>query len=438
MTDPTTRRGFIGKTAAYGLGASALGARLARGDDPPKSAAKVPVVGLIGAGGMGRHDMGVFMDQKIPIAAVCDVDAKHAGEAADQVEKKQGKRPETYKDFRKLLDRKDIDAVIIGTPDHWHALNLIHAADAGKDVYCEKPISHNIVEGRAMVEAARKNKRVVQVGTWQRSTREFVDAIAYVRSGKLGKVTTCRAWKTDDNQLGHNSPTAPPESLDYDFWIGPAEKVPYTGKNAHYSWRWFFNTAAGMTGDWGVHMMDIALLGMSKDTDLVMPTEVTSYGGALAYPGDDRTTPDTQLALMKFPEFVLQWETGRRGLDGGPDHGTEFIAADGKALMVWRGGWWIKDAKGKEIEKPKSEGEYHGLTSHVQDFLTCIESRDQPRSHLASMYQTTTVCHLANVSYLAGQTVRWDKAKNDLVGDAGRDALAYQREYRNPWKLPYA
>ncbi|WP_422924214.1 Gfo/Idh/MocA family oxidoreductase [Singulisphaera sp. PoT] len=442
MADQLTRRGFMGTTgvaaASYSLGLAAVGARSARAEDPPQSAAKAPVIGLIGAGGMGRHNMGVFMDQKIPVAAVCDVDESHAREAADQVEKKQGKRPEIFKDFRKLLERKDIDAVIIGTPDHWHALASIHASDAGKDAYCEKPISHNITEGRAMVDAATRHKRVVQVGTWQRSTREFADAVAYIRSGKLGKITTCRAWKSDNNQLGHNAATNPPQGLDYDFWVGPAEMVPYTEKNCHYNWRWFFNTAAGMTGDWGVHMMDIALLGMSPDTDLVMPEEVTSYGGSLAYPGDDRTTPDTQLALMKFPGFVLHWETGRKSLDGGPDHGTEFIAADGSSLMVWRGGWTIKGPDGKEREKPKIEGEYNGLTSHVQDFLRCIETRDRPRSNLPSMYQTTAVCHLANVSLLAGKTVRWDKQKNDLVGEAGRDTLAYRREYRKPWTLPYA
>lgn len=442
MPENVNRRDFMGTTglaaAAYGLGMAAPAIRAARGEEPAKSAAKVPVIGLIGAGGMGRHNMGHFMDKKCPVAAVCDVDASHAGEAADEVEKKQGKRPETYKDFRKLLERKDIDAVIIATPDHWHALSLIHACDAGKDAYCEKPISHNITEGRAMVEAARRNKRVVQVGTWQRSTREFVDAVGYVRSGKLGKITTCRAWKTDNNQLGHNSPKPVPQGLDYDFWLGPAEHVPYTDKNCHYNWRWFFNTAAGMTGDWGVHMMDIALLGLSKDTDLVMPEEVTSYGGHLAYPGDDRTTPDTQLAIMKFPETVLHWETGRRGVDGGPDHGTEFIAADGSALMVWRGGWSIKGPDGKERDKPQVEGAYDGLPSHVDDLLKCIETREQPRSNIASMYQTTTVCHLANVALLAGRSVRWDKAKNDLIGDAGRYTLPYRREYRKPWTLPYA
>ena len=441
MIEKTTRREFAAGASrtAVGLGlAGVLGSRTARADDPPKSAAKAPVIGLIGSGGMGRANMNVFMVNKCPVAAVCDVDDDHAAQAASDVERRQGKRPEVYKDFRKLLERKDLDAVIIGTPDHWHALTLIHAVEAGKDVYCEKPISHNVVEGRAMVAAAEKNKRVVQVGTWQRSTREFVDAVDYIRSGKLGKVVMCRAWKTDNNKLGNNSPKDPPTSLDYDFWVGPAEKVPYTGKNCHYDWRWYFNTAAGMTGDWGVHMIDIALLGMSKDTDLVMPEEVSCYGGSLAYPGDDRTTPDTQAALLKFPDFIMHWETGRRGLDPAHDHGVEFIGADGSALTVWRGGWKIADPDGAERKKPKGEGEYFGLNTHIQDFIKCLETRQRTRSHLASMHQTTTVCHLVNMAMLAKQPVRWDKSKDDLVGDAGRNTLSYRREYRKPWVLPFA
>ena len=203
------------------------------------------------------------MNHKIPIAAVCDVDEDHAQKAANAVQLMQGRRPDVVKDFRQVLDRKDIDVVLIGTPDHWHALPTILACQADKDVYCEKPISHDITEGRAMVAAVRKGKNVVQVGTWQRSLNEFVAAVDFVRSGKLGPITTCRAWKTDMVQLGKNPPTDPPKSLDYDFWVGPAAFVPHTAKNCHGSWRYFFNTAAGMTGDWGVHMIDIALLGMS-------------------------------------------------------------------------------------------------------------------------------------------------------------------------------
>jgi predicted dehydrogenase len=440
MNDKSSRREFLGRSgtvaAAVGMGAAAEGFRIqpVYAQGTPRSAAKVPVLALIGCGGMGRANMNNFIGKGIPIAAVCDVDEGHMRRAADEVYKKQNKHPEQIKDFRKLLERKDIDAVIIGTPDHWHALPTIYAAEAGKDMYLEKPISHNIQEGRAMVAAAKKGKCVVQVGTWQRSTGAFVDAVNYVRSGKLGKITTVRAWKTDLAKVGKNAPKPVPSELDYDFWVGPAEMVPYNGKNCHYDWRWYFNTAAGMTGDWGVHMMDIGFLAMSKDTDLVMPTEVSAYGGKLAYPDDDRTTPDTHVAIMQFPDFVFHWETGRRPLDAAHDNGTQFISENGTALTVWRNDWSITGPDGKPQEKPK-ESTFKG-PDHWQNFLDCVVSREAPRSNLESMYQTTTICHLANISYLAGEPVKWDKAKNDIVGKAGKNVPAYKREYRKPWSLP--
>lgn len=442
MTEKTTRRGFLGTTgtaaAGYGL-FQIVGARSARAELVPRSALEAPVIGLIGSGGMGRANMGVFMEQKIPVAAVCDVDSRHAGEAADQVEKKQGKRPDTIKDFRELLDRKDIDAVIIATPDHWHALPLIRACEAGKDIYCEKPISHDIVEARTMAAAAKKHERIVQVGTWQRSTREFVAALDYVRGGHLGPVVVARAWKTDNNKLGKLEPKDPPKELDYDFWVGPAEYQPYTEQSCHYQWRWFWNTAAGMTGDWGVHMLDIALLGLgSGGSDVAMPAEVSCMGGNLAYPGDGRTTPDTQLAVMKFPDqkAVLQWETNRRPLDGEHDNGTQFVAADGTTLTVWRGGLSVKGPDGKPLEDPKDPEGMDGLGAHVRNFLECIESREQPRSNIASMAKTTIVCHMINAAFLADRTVKWSPEKNDLEGEAGKDTQSYQREYRSPWELP--
>jgi predicted dehydrogenase len=393
-------------------------------------------IGLIGCGGMGSANMRTLMGKnEVEVVALCDVDDARVPKDAADVEKKYNKRPQVFKDYRKLLDRKDIDAVIVGTPDHWHALNLIHACEAGKDVYCEKPISHNIVEAKAMDAAARRFGRVVQVGTWQRSTREFVSAVEYVRSGKLGKVTTVRAWKTDEFRMGRHQPGAPvPAGMDYDLWLGPARHVPYIPNYVHFNWRWFLNYGSGMTGDWGVHMMDIGLLGMSPSTDLVMPVEVAAYGGKMAWPDDDRTAPDTHVSIMKFrnPDFVLHWETGRKSLDGGPDHGTEFIAADGKSLMVWRGGWVVRGADGKELPREEAPG----VNDHWQNWLDCLRTRQAPRSNLSSMAQSTIVCHLANAALLGGESVRWDKTRMDLVGKAGRNTLSYAREYRKPWKLP--
>lgn len=445
MIKSLSRRSFLGQTgrgaAAAGLAfasAGALDVRRTLAQSGSRARPNSPndriSIGLIGCGGQGTGDMMDALGQPdVQVLAVCDVDETHSAAAAQQVEARTSRRPDSYKDFRKLLERKDIDAVIIGTPDHWHALPVIMACEAGKDIYCEKPISHDITEALSMDGAVKRFARVVQVGTWQRSTSEFLSAMDYVRSGKLGKVTTVRAWKTDDYHMGHQQPGTPPATFDYDFWVGPAAFRPYIAGETHFQWRWFFDFGAGMTGDWGVHMMDIGLLGMSPTTDLVMPVEVSSVGGKLAWPDDDRTTPDTLISVMRFrdPDFVMQWETGRRGLDNGPDHGTEFIAADGKSVMVWRGGWVVKDRDGKELPREELPG-----SSHMRNWLDCIRTRQQPRSNLASMAQTTIVCHLANASYLAGESVVWDKTRMDIVGRAGKDTQSYRREYRKPWKLP--
>jgi predicted dehydrogenase len=393
------------------------------------------VLGLIGCGGMGAANMRALMGKAgVQVAALCDVDDNRMGGDIKDVTEKYGKKPDLYKDYRKMLERKDIDAVIVGTPDHWHALNLIHAVEAGKDAYCEKPIAHDITESKSMAAAVKHYGKIVQVGTWQRSTAEFFSAVEFVRAGKLGRVTTVRAWKTDPFQMGHHKPgAAPPSTFDYEMWTGPAPLRPYIPEYTHSNWRWFLENGDGMTGDWGVHMMDIGLLGMSRDTDMVMPTEAAAYGGKMAWPDDDRTWFDTHYAILKFsePNFVLLWQTGRDHPNR-PDHGTEFVSEDGRTLMVWRGGWKVSDPEGNELPKENAQVP----NDHWQNWLDCLKSREQPRSNLASMAQTTIVCHLCNAALFAGETIRWDKAKMDLVGRAGRNTLSYGREYRKPWKLP--
>lgn len=354
-----SRRDLIGgagrTAAAAGLAGAALQPTVVLAQDGARGANDRLVGALIGCGGMGRGNMNNFIGKGGRIAAVCDVDTRHMAQAAsDAASRQNGQAPEQIKDFRKVMERKDIDVIIVATPDHWHALPFIAACEAGKDIFCEKPISHNIVEGKAMVAAAKKFNRICQVNTWQRSNKDFVDAVHYIRSGKLGKIACVKAWKTDWFSMGKNAPQEPPSELDWDFYLGPAEKTPYTGKNGHFNWRWYYNTASGNTGDWGVHMIDIGLLAMSKDTDLVMPQSVSAMGGKFSSgPDDDRTTPDNLIATFQFPEFVLHWQTGRRGLeygyskqvpagDGGPqrppqdilDNGTAFITADGSSLVL--------------------------------------------------------------------------------------------------------
>lgn len=392
------------------------------------------VIGLIGCGGMGAANMRNLMNfPDVEVAALCDVDDARIPNDLRDVEHKYGRKPDVYKDYRKILDRKDIDAVIVGTPDHWHALVLIHACEAGKDAYCEKPLSHDIVESVYMAEAVKHHKRIVQCGTWQRSTREFTDALDYVRSGKLGKIILTRAWITDGFRAGHQKPTTPPSGLDYDMWVGPAEFVPYQSNRLHFNWRWFMNFGGGMSTDWGVHMMDIALLGMSRDQDLVMPTSVSAYGGQWAITDDDRNAPDTMQAIYRFenPDFAMHWQIG---LDH-PEkegHGTEFVSADGRTLRVWRGGWKVLDPGGKELPKEEAAPP----PDHWRNWVDCVKTRSAPRASLPSVAQTTIVCHLSNVALSSGETVHWDNKKQDLVGKAGRNSLSYHRPYRKGYKLP--
>lgn len=393
------------------------------------------VIGLIACGGMGAANMRNLMNfADVEVAAICDVDSNRIAGDFKAVKDKYGKDPAVYSDYRKILDRKDIDAVIVGSPDHWHALHYIHACEAGKDSYCEKPLSHNLVEAVSMAGAQQRFKRVTQVGTWQRSGKEFTDAINYVRSGKLGRVVQARAWISDGFRAGRKKPVDPPKGLDYETWVGPAAFEPYQENRCHWNWRWFWNYGGGMTTDWGVHMMDIALLGMSKDQDLVMPHSVSAYGGNWAIQDDDRTAPDVTEAIYQFKDphdWVLHWSVGRDH-PGRPGHGTEWVGADGRTVRAWRGGWSILDADGKELPKVESPA----VGDHWRNFVDCVKTRATPRADLRSVAQTTVVCHLANIALLTGETVRWDDAKWDVKDKSSKASQSYQRPYRKPYKLP--
>ncbi len=440
--DNFSRRKFLQSSvvtaAGLGLGATSFASHGIEASPEGRRKSVAPsdkiVMGLIGCHGMGAANMRNLMNyDDCEFVAICDVDTARMGDDHKWLEEKTGKKPEVFTDYRKMLERKDIDAVVIGSPDHWHALNLIHTVEAGKDAYCEKPISHNFTEAKAMIAAKNHFKKVVQVGTWQRSTREFHDAIEYIRAGKLGRITHCRAWISDGTQIGKGKPGTVPSSLDYDMWCGPAEMAPYQENKVHYNWRWVKNTGGGLTTDWGVHMIDIALLGMSKGLDLIMPNEVAAYGGQWAYPDDDRNTADSIESIMRFndPDFVLTWSV-LRDHPGKPGHGTEFVSADGRTLRVWRGGWTIVDGDGKELPK---EGAAPQESDHWRNFLDCVKSREKPRADLDSAGQTTMVCHLSNMALYSGKTVKFDKNKMEVVGREGKDTLPYDRRYRKGYSL---
>jgi predicted dehydrogenase len=389
----------------------------------------------------------------VEITALCDPDADRLTRMQSWVAMatNQTQTPALFSDFRHVCESSDVDAVVINTPDHWHALNLIYACQGGKDVYCEKPISHNIVEGKRMVEVAQQTQRVVQVGNWQRSFAHVREAVHAVQSGVIGRVSVCRAWKAQEPEaarMRHISPAQPPKNLDYDLWLGPANDLPYQPNRCHYNFRWYFEFASGMTGDWGVHWLDTVLVAMREASGtLPAPRRVSAMGGKyFVGDDDDRTTPDTLIALCEFPTWLLHWEVrvGSQsiGLDGGRDHGAVFIGERGR-ILVDRKGWTLFDNNGvvqkKPIEKPIAKPEnsaLNGLGSHVKDFLDCVASRNTPRASIVEAHKVTSLCHLINLAYLSKQTLEWD-AKEEIVTNypEAMDLLPYRRDYRAPWKL---
>jgi predicted dehydrogenase len=401
-------------------------------------------VALIGAGGMGRKNLSDFLKLKnTECVAVCDVDDEQNAKALKMIEDQGGVKPALIaKDFRKVLDLKELDAVIISTPDHWHAIPTIMACQAGKDVYVEKPLSLTIAEGRAMVDAARKHKRIVQVGTHQRSATHYTEAVEYVKSGKLGKIRTVKAWAFLDwkGELKPQSDSAPPPNVDYDLWLGPAPKRPFNPNRFHFEFRWFWDYSGGLMTDWGAHMIDIANWAMG----IKAPGSALSIGGKYGFPHDARETPDTQQVLWSFPDFSMIWEHAI-GVGRGPEareHGVSFHGNNG-VLVIDRAGWEIYPET-ERMTGPrtyKSAGmprrtavneDYHLL--HVKNFLECMDSRNLPKADVEIGHNSNIACHLGNMAYRLGRQIKWDVDKERVLNDSEAQKLV-SSVYRAPWKL---
>jgi predicted dehydrogenase len=388
-------------------------------------------VGIIGAGGQGRGDWGRFLEQPdVNPAAVCDVYQPHVEKAAAMA-----KTPvKTYKDFRKLLDQKDIDAVIVATPDHWHAIPTVMACQAGKDVYCEKPLSLTVREGRLMLNAARKYQRVVQTGSQQRSGAHYAKAVEIVRSGKLGKIAHVQATQIRNSMPGFGKPSdgQPPEGLDWDMWLGPAPYRPYNPLRCIYNFRWFWDYSGGQMTNWGAHNLDIARWAM----DVKAPLSVAAFGGRYAVE-DGGETPDVQEVIYNFPGFVLTWSV--REMNGMSRGGFEFHGTKGN-LSLSRGGykitgesWGDKKDRKKQVEDVNGEGSEQPV-AHVRNFLDCVKSRKRPNADVEEGHLTAVVCHLGNIATRLGRSLKWDAAKEEIVGD--REANQWlSRPYRKPWSM---
>jgi predicted dehydrogenase len=395
------------------------------------------VVGVIGCGSQGRWNMRDFLRQPdVQIAAVCDVYDANLNQALEMTDGKAA----TYKDFRKLLERKDIDAVIVATPDHWHAMPMIHACDTGKDVYVEKPLSHTIQEGRKMVEAARRNKRVVQMGTQQRSGKHFQQAVELVRSGKLGKVVFVRTWNYNNELpqgIGNPPDTDPLPGLDWDMWLGPAPYVHYNRNRCLGNFRWFWDYAGGKLTDWGTHLIDVVHWAMDVDA----PTTVYAAGSKY-YIQDNRETPDNLEVTYEYPGFMMNYSNrivNGYGIDG-HSYGIQFQGTQG-TLFVDRAGYEftpelqrVGDESAPPAEKAfKAEGSPQHLP-HVRNFLDCVKSRQAPASEVEIGHRSTSAALLGNIALKVKQKISWDAKKEQILGNT-EAATLLTKQYRSPWKL---
>ena len=439
--NPLNRRHFIQKTSAAVAGT--LAASLPAFAQPQTRRKHSPndqiQVGLIGANSMGFTDLRSHL--KLPdvtCVGLCDVDQNVLEKRTGEIQKETGKRPATYTDFRKMLENKDIDVIIIGTPDHWHALPAIYAMEAGKDIYCEKPLANRIEECRLIEAAAKRYNRVVQVGQWQRSHQHWQDALSFVQSGKLGKVRLVKVWGYFNwyQEVPNLPDGSAPAGVDYDMWLGPAPKRAFNPNRFHGTFRHFWDYAGGLMTDWGVHLIDMALAGMKVQA----PRSVAAAGGRFGYPDSGMETPDTMQALYEFDDFSLVWAHGV-GIGNGDyarEHGVAFVGNNG-TLVVDRGGWEVisekkgKDDKMEAVARQPQIG--NGLDNHTRNFIECVRSRQRTNCPVDVAANTALVCHLGNIAYRAGRKINWDVAKGTFSND--REANSYlAAQYHNGWKLP--
>jgi predicted dehydrogenase len=435
----TTRRNFL-KTSGLAAAGAGLIAFPLKMPASVIGANKKVTCGLIGVRGMGFSNLQAFLRQPdTECVALCDVDRNQLERRVADTEKIQGKKPRAYTDFRKMLENRDIDVVIIATPDHWHCIPFVYAAQAGKDIYCEKPLANSIEEINIMVRAAERYNPVVQIGQWQRSDPHWQDAVNFVHSGKLGTIRTVRTWSYQ-GWMGSVplQPDAPvPAGVDYDFWLGPSPARPFNPNRFHFTFRWFWDYAGGMMTDWGVHIIDYALYGMNARS----PKSVMAMGGKFAYPDDACETPDTLQAIFEFDGYTMLWDHGI-GIDGGyygRTHGVGFVGNNG-TLVVDRSGWEVipeykkNQPEMERVELQPSSGK--GLDMHMRDFIACIKDRSLvPSANIGVGANVAQVALLGNIAFKTGRRLYWNASQTKFINDDEANSHLTP-EYRAPWELP--
>ncbi|WP_077923598.1 Gfo/Idh/MocA family protein [Spirosoma sp. 209] len=434
---PTTRRQFLHHTTQLAASAALPGVI----PQPTRTAAADQVsVGLIGCNSMGWTDLMSML--KLPglcCIALCDVDQNVLTRRAAELDKRTpGTTPRLYTDFRQLLENKDIDVVIIGTPDHWHCLPMVYACQAGKDVYVEKPLANSIEECDTMVAAVQRYKRVVQVGQWQRSGPHWKQAIDYVQSGQIGNIRSVKTWAY--MPYGKTFPGRPdepvPTGVDYDMWLGPAPRRPFNRNRFHGSFRYFWDYAGGLMTDWGAHMIDIALWGMQ----VTAPRSVQALGGRFGFPNHAGETPDTLQVLYDFGTFPLLWEQSL-GIGRGPydrDHGVAFIGNHG-TVVIDRGKWEVlpevENGRFMTPAMPPQYGDGKDLDRHTQNFIDCVRSRQSPNCPVEAGRHVALNAQLGNIAHRLGQQLFWDETTRSVLNNQKASELA-RAQYRAPWVLP--
>ncbi len=398
-------------------------------------------VATIGVNGMGwSNTMSAIKVKNVQVVALCDIDASVLNKRKEELLLKQPnvKKIDTYSDYRKILDRKDIDVVIVGTPDHWHALQMINACSAGKHVYVEKPCGNSIGECDAMIKAKNRYNSIVQVGQWQRSQKHFKDALNFVHSGQLGNIRTTKVWCYQGWMRPQPivADSIAPAYIDYQTWLGPAPLRTFNTSRFHFHFRWFWDYAGGLMTDWGVHLLDYAVQGM-KAAD---PISVSALGGKFAYPELAEETPDTLTALYEFEKFNLVWDSAM-GIDNGSynrDHGIAFIGNNG-TLILDRGGWEVieeRQSKNKVV-KPFQKVEDIGVDLHWENFIAAIRNNHPESLHcsIEDGSHIATVAQMGNIAYRSGKKINWDASGNKFTEASIQDEY-FIKAYHNGYSLP--
>jgi len=442
------RREFL-QTSAAGLALSAAGGQaVAYADQKPRR------VGLIGCGWYGKGDiLRLIQVAPVEVVSLCDVDKNMLAEAAEIVASRQksGKKPRTYGDYREMLRQKDLDIVEVATPDHWHALAMIEAVKSGVDVYCQKPISVDVMEGQAMLAAARKHKRVVQVGTQRRSTPHIVEARdRFLHTGALGKIALVEIYCYYHMRASGNPPdTNPPAYLDYEMWTGPAPMRPYNKLVHPRTWRAFMEYGNGIVGDMAIHMFDMTRWMMG----LGWPMRIASTGGIFVDKASKANISDTQTATWEYPDLRIVWQHRSWGASADPKYpwGATFYGDKGTLKVGVFGYDFIPENGGKPIhrdvtyeleqypeDKTEKDLEKHVAPAtryHMKNFLAAIDSHGKPVADIEEGYISTASCIMANLAMKTGRTLKWDAEKQQVIGDEEANRLL-RRPYRHPWVHP--